>query len=330
MVKRHKLTVVSPAMNEEQNILPFYDALTAVTSQLKQFDWEFIFVDDGSTDHTCDRILALRERDERVHLIQLSRNFGSYAAIRAGLDYARGDAVITISVDLQDPPELIRSFVAEWEKGYHIVWGVRQQRDDPWSKKMLASLFYRLVRRLALDDLPNSGMDCGLFDRRVVNALRRVADKNDITFMTIYWMGFRQARVPYHRRGREFGVSKWPLGKRIKAALDVITSFSYFPIRLMSYFGLLISVISFVGAVIILVNKLVLGIGTLGWPSIMVTMLFLGGVQLVMLGVLGEYLWRIGTEVRGRPRYIVMDDVGFDGDRSELDNMCTEIHEERS
>lgn len=299
-------------MNEEENVTPFYEAVTAVTDSLSGFDWEFLFVDDGSTDGTVERLATVRESDARIRVIQLSRNFGSYAALRAGFDYASGDAVITISADLQDSPELFRAFVERWQEGYHIVWGVRAQRDDPWSKKLLAGLFYRLIRRLALPNLPAEGMDCGLFDRRVVETFRQIPDKNAITFMTIYWMGFLQASVPYHRQRRQFGESKWPFRKRIKSAVDVITAFSFLPIRVSSYLGLAVSAISFFAAVVVLFNKLVLGIGDLGWPSLMVVVLFLGGVQLVMLGTIGEYLWRISLEVRGRPQYIVMREIGFD------------------
>jgi dolichol-phosphate mannosyltransferase len=269
-------------------------------------------VDDGSTDSTVERIRALIETDPSVRVLKLSRNFGSYAAIKAGFDNARGDACISISADLQDPPELFREFTAKWLEGYHIVWGVRGQRDDPWSKKVLANLFYRLVRRLALADLPEHGMDCGLFDRKVVDVFREIKDQNSITFMTVYWMGFNQSQVPYHRHARQFGLSKWPVGKRVKSALDVITSFSYLPLRLSSYVGVLISCVAFLGALIILFNKLILNIGEWGWPSLMVTMLFLSGTQLLVIGILGEYLWRIGSEVRGRPQYIVMEEFGFD------------------
>src|SRR6266850_596218 len=252
------ISIVVPAMNEQENVLPFYEAVKAVTDSLPEFEWEFIFVDDGSTDDTLKRILALRKTDPRVRSLQLSRNFGSYAAIKAGFDHARGDACITISADLQDPPDLFRYFTAQWQEGNHIVWGVREQRDDPWSKKVMANLFYRLIRRLALADLPKHGMDCGLFDRKVVQAFRQIRDKNSITFMTIYWMGFRQAQVPYHRRSRQFGTSKWPVNQRIKSALDVITAFSYLPVRISSYLGLVISVVAFVVAVIVMFNRLFL------------------------------------------------------------------------
>jgi len=306
------ISVIVPAMNEQDNVQPFYDVVKAVIDSLSDFDWEIIFIDDGSTDATVERVLALREKDPRLCVLQLSRNFGSYAAIKAGFDYARGDACISISADLQDSPELFKAFTARWQEGYDIVWGTREQRDDPWSKTLMASLFYRLIRRLALADLPDQGMDCGLFDRKVIDVFRRIRDKNSIPFMTIYWMGFRQARVPYHRESRRYGSSKWPVGKRIKAALDVITAFSYLPIRLSSYLGLLISTVAFIVAVVVLFNRLVLGIGGWGWPSLMVTMLFLGGVQMLMLGIIGEYLWRINSEIRDRPQYIVMKECGFD------------------
>jgi glycosyltransferase involved in cell wall biosynthesis len=306
------VSIVVPVMNEEDNIEPFYAAVRAVTDRLPEQEWEFLFVDDGSTDATLPRLLDLRGRDARVRILQLSRNFGSYAALRAGFDHARGDAVITISVDMQDPPALCADFVARWREGHHIVWGVRAQRDDPFGKRVLASWFYRLIRRLALPGLPTGGMDCGMFDRQVVDAFRRIPDKNSITFMTIYWMGFRQARVEYHRQRRQRGTSKWPVGKRVKSAIDVITSFSDVPIRFCSYLGLACSAVSLLGASIILFNRLVLGIGGWGWPSVMIAVLFLGGIQLVMLGVIGEYIWRIGNISRGQPWYIVMTRFGFE------------------
>jgi len=312
MARSRLISVIVPAMNEQDNVRPFYDAVKPVTDSLPDFHWEIIFVDDGSTDATVARISEIREKDPRVCILQLSRNFGSYAAIKAGFDYARGDACITISADLQDPPEIFRSFTARWQEDYHIVWGVREQRDDPWSKRVLANLFYRLIRRLALADLPEHGMDCGLFDRKVVDTFRQIRDRNSITFMTIYWMGFRQARIPYRRQSRQFGTSKWPVGRRIKSALDVITAFSYLPVRISSYLGLIISTIAFITAIVVLFNRIVLGIGGWGWPSLMITLLFLGGIQMLMLGIIGEYLWRINSEVRDRPQYIVMNKIGFD------------------
>lgn len=305
------ISVITPVFNEEENIIPFYEAVKAVTDELNGFQWEFIFADDGSTDRTFEQIRLLREKDPRIFALQLSRNFGSYSALRAGFDYARGEAVITIAVDLQDSPQLFKPFVSQWQEGYHIVWAVRTHRADNWLKKTLATLFYRLAGQVALPQLPPGGMDYGLFDRKVIDAFRRINDQNNITFMTIYWMGFKQAWVPYRRGPRKRGASKWPLGKRLKSALDVLTSFSYLPIRLASYLGLAVSFLSLLGAGVIVVNKFILGIGGWGWPSIMVAMLLLGGVQLIMLGILGEYLWRVSNVVRGQPPYILMNRIGF-------------------
>jgi dolichol-phosphate mannosyltransferase len=309
--RRPLISIVVPALNEEDNVEPFVTAIVAVTDTLTEYDWEIVWVDDGSTDSTAAKVAAIRERDPRVCLLQLSRNFGSYAAIRAGFDYVRGDAVIVISADLQDPPELIRSFVEHWREGYHIFWAVRAARHESWAKKTLASAFYTIIRKLALAGMPTGGMDYGLFDRRVVEVFCQIPDRNGITFMTIYWTGFRQAQILYDRRPRQRGTSKWPFGKRMRSALDVITSFSDLPIRACSYLGLATSTLSLLAAVVVLFNRLVLDIGEWGWPSLMITILFLGGVQLVMLGLIGEYIWRIGSEVRGRPQYIVMDTLGF-------------------
>jgi dolichol-phosphate mannosyltransferase len=306
------ISVVVPCLNEQDNVHVFYKTVTEVTDRLSEYQWEFVFIDDGSKDQTIERILELRKADPRVRALQLSRNFGSYAALRAGLEYARGDAVITISVDLQDPPDLFPVFVKHWQGGYHTVWGVREQRDDPLGKRILANLFYRLIRRIALPDLPAGGMDCGLFDRQVVEVFRDIRDRNSITFLTIHWMGFHQIGVPYHRQSRKFGYSKWPLGRRLKAALDVITQFSYLPIRLCSYLGIALALLSFLVAGFIVFNKLVLNVGGWGWPSVITALLFLGGLQLLMLGVLGEYVWRLGSEIRARPWYIVMNQIGFD------------------
>jgi len=311
MPDKQLITVVMPAMNEQENISPFYDALAKVTDSLSSFHWEFIFVDDGSTDATAELILALRQRDPRVKILQLSRNFGSHAAIRAGMDRASGDAVVCISVDLQDPPELIRSLTELWQEDFDIVWGVRGQRDDPWSKKFSAGLFYKVMRKLGLPELPDQGMDCGLFDRKVVKAFCRISDTHNITFMTIYWMGFRQARVPYHRLQRTRGASKWPLRKILKSAVDVMTSFSYLPVRICSYAGIILGGVALVAIAALVLIKLVFGAGVGGLSLLAAGMLLIGSLQFIFLGILGEYIWRMNTQIRGFPHYIVMKEIGF-------------------
>jgi polyisoprenyl-phosphate glycosyltransferase len=295
-------------MNEEETLPVFHSTLVQVLSELSAYKWELIYVDDGSSDGTLRVARTLQNEDARLRVLRLSRNFGSYAAIRAGFERATGDAVVSISADLQDHPSIIAKFVAEWEAGFDVVWGVRGSRDDGWSKQWLAKAFYLLLRKLALKDLPLNGMDCGLFNRRVVQAFLSIPDKNNIPFMTIFWMGFLQKQVLYHREARRWGESKWPLGKRIRCALDVITSFSPAPIRYVSYLGLGLSFAGLAFASHIIFNKVIYGVGIGGYPSLMVAILVIGGVQLIMLGVLGEYLWRVSSEVRGRPDFIVMDD----------------------
>jgi glycosyltransferase involved in cell wall biosynthesis len=304
------ISVVVPVYNEETNIEPFYAALWEAIAGL-DVGFEVIFVDDGSTDQTFELIHDLACQDKRVKALRFSRNFGSHSAMTAGMRYARGDAVVLISVDLQDPPALIGEFIEKWRAGYQVVWGVRQGRDDPWSKKVLANGFYALIRRIAIPDYPPQGMDCGLFDRRVIEAFNHFSEVSRIVPTLLIWTGFRQTLVPYHREARRSGESKWPLAKRIKAAIDIIVSFSYFPIRFMSYLGIFISCISFVYASFLIVRRVVFGLGGSGWPSVMVAILFLGGLQLIMLGILGEYIWRTSEQVRGRPLYILMEEVGF-------------------
>ncbi|MCP3958323.1 MAG: glycosyltransferase family 2 protein [bacterium] len=312
MTDRKLLSVVIPVYNEETNIRPFYDRLIGAIKPL-EIDAEIIFVDDGSSDRSPELIAELSQEDPRVRALILSRNFGSHPALSAGLHHANGDAAVLISVDLQDPPELITTLVERWREGYHVVWGVRESRDDPWMKKTLARLFYSVVRRIALPQFPPQGLECALWDRKVLNVLDRFPEVNRSLHMLVVWSGFRQTRVPYHRHARHSGVSKWPIRRRLNQAIDVFVAFSNTPIRMISYLGITISLLSFLYATFLLAARLLRGVGESGWPSLMVAILFLGGVQLVMLGILGEYLWRTSDQVRGRPLFIVMEEIGFDG-----------------
>jgi dolichol-phosphate mannosyltransferase len=314
MPPRKLLSVVVPVYNEETNIQPFCEAVTSVLNPL-DIEAEIIFVDDGSTDRSYEVIREFAQEDDRVKCIRFSRNFGSHAALTAGLRHASGDAAVMISADLQDPPELIRIFLERWQQGYHVVWGVREMREDPWMKKTLADLFYTLLRRIALPDYPPRGMDCGLLDRQALDAFIRFEEVDRIVPTILVWAGFRQTQIPYHRGARHSGQSKWSLSRRIKAAIDIIVSFSFLPIRFMSCLGITISLFSFLYAIFLVVRRALLGLGGAGWPSVMVAILFLGGVQLIMLGVLGEYIWRTSEQVRGRPLYIIMDRIGFDANK---------------
>ncbi len=311
MPSQKLLSVVVPVFNEETNIRPFYQAITPVVDAL-DLQTEIIFVDDGSKDRSYEIISTIAQEDDRVKCLCFSRNFGSHAAILAGLHSANGDAAVIISVDLQDPPELLHELVGRWQEGFHVVWAVREGREDPLLKKAFAGLFYRLFRRIALPDYPAKGMDFGLFDRIVLEKLKEFNELNHFLPGTIVWLGFRQTHISYYRRARLIGQTKWSFGKRLKSALDAIVSFSHFPIRFISYTGIVISLVSFLYANFLVARKVFFGLGGPGWASIMVAVLFLGGVQLVMLGILGEYIWRGSEQVKGRPPYIVMETVGFD------------------
>jgi len=309
--ERPLISVVVPLFNEETNVRPFYDVLVDAVHDCNA-DFEIVFVNDGSTDATAALVGELARTDARVKAVHLSKNFGSHAAILAGLRMATGHAAVMISADLQDPPAMIPALIQKWRQGNHIVWAVREGRDDPFFKKVFSAMFYGLFTRIAIKDYPATGMDFGLFDRCVLDHLENFSENNFDIVLVIMSLGFRQCCIPYFRRGRHSGSSKWSFMKRIKAALDLIVSYSYFPIRCISFLGILISLLSFLYAVFLIINSVLYGIGPTGWPSIMVVALFLGGVQLIMLRILGEYVWRCNDQVKRRPQYIIMETTGFD------------------
>jgi dolichol-phosphate mannosyltransferase len=309
--ERPLISIVVPVYNEESNIRAFHESLTGALRECAA-DIEIIFVDDGSTDTTFLLIEDLAQSDTRIKAVRLSKNFGSHAALLAGLRMATGDAAVMISADLQDPPAMIPAFVQKWREGFHIVWALREGRDDPFFKKIFANAFYSLFTRIALKDYPAAGMDFGLFDRSVLDHLKNFKENNFDIVLVIMSLGFRQCQIPFYRNARHSGNSKWSLTKSIKSAVDLIVSYSYFPIRFISYLGIVISMVSFIYALFLIASNLVFGIGPIGWPSIMVAVLFLGGVQLIMLGILGEYIWRCNDQVKMRPQYIVMETIGFE------------------
>jgi dolichol-phosphate mannosyltransferase len=306
------LSIVVPVFNEEANLTRLYESVTGVMRDVGGCDWEFVFVDDGSRDGSFTVLERLRLRDQRVTAVRFARNFGSHVAIAAGIDYCRGDAAVILAADLQDPPELIREFVAKWRDGYDVVWGARTGRDDVAMRGSITALFYRLVRRFAIPNYPagGTGSFC-LVSKRVLTTFRQCTERNRLTFGLIAWSGFRAAEVPYHRRVREAGRSSWTRGRLVKSAIDTFISFSFLPIRAISYFGLLVSLLSFLFGFYVIVNRLAFGTQVEGWTSVMLALLLLGGVQLTMIGVLGEYLWRILDEVRGRPLYVVERAMGI-------------------
>jgi polyisoprenyl-phosphate glycosyltransferase len=312
--RRPLISIVAPVKNEENAIQPFVERVSEVLQQIvRKEDWEILFVDDGSTDETIGAIAAAHFRDPRVRAISLSRNFGKEAAITAGLEHARGQAVVPMDVDMQDPPEVLVEMVAKWREGYEMVFGVRRNRaSDSVSKRMTAGLFYRAHNLISNDKIPENAGDFRLLDRKVVDAIRTLPERNRFMKGLFAWAGFRQTAVEYDRVERNVGASKFNYWKLWTLALDGITAASTAPLRVWSYVGAVIAFLAMCYATFIFSRTLVLGVDMPGYASIMVSVLFLGGVQLISLGILGEYVGRILTETKQRPLYVVRDKIGLD------------------
>ncbi len=309
-MKKNLISVVIPVYNEEENLPIFYERLTEAIKD-KNYTTEIIFVNDGSYDNSWKIIQELAKKDNRVKGYNLSRNSGSYAAIECGFNHAQGNAVMSICADLQDPPEIINKFVPEWEKGNHIIWGTRDGRDDPFFKTIFANLFYSIIRKIAFPSFPKGGMDIGLFDRNIIEKYLTFKDRNSIPFFTIFSMGFKQVCIPYRREKRLHGESGWPFWKRIKCAIDIAIGFSYIPIRIITTVGILCAFIAFLYGGTIIASKLfgIANFASEGWSSLAVLILFVGGIQMVFMGIIAEYLWRTNDRVKNFPVYMVMDET---------------------
>ena len=307
------ISAVVPVKDEENGIRPFVERVSEILDEVSNGDWEILFVDDGSTDETIAAIAAAHLREPRVRALSLSRNFGKEAAISAGLEHARGEAVVPMDVDMQDPPEVLIEMVAKWREGYEMVSGIRRNRDsDSLSKRLTANLFYRAHNWISNDKIPANAGDFRLLDRKVVDAIRRLPERNRFMKGLFAWAGFRQASVEYERAERNVGSSKFSYWKLWTLALDGITSASTAPLRVWSYVGASIAFLAMCYAVFIFSRTLIFGVDMPGYASLMVSVLFLGGVQLISLGVLGEYVGRILTETKQRPLYVVRDTIGID------------------
>ncbi|HEX5275391.1 MAG TPA: glycosyltransferase family 2 protein [Candidatus Rubrimentiphilum sp.] len=306
------LSVVAPLYNEEANVAPLVERVTAILENLADRpSYEIILVNDGSTDATAGRIREQLQRRPHVVFVNLSRNFGHQLAATAGLDVSRGEAIVLMDGDLQDPPELIPEFVERWRAGYDVVYAVRRTRKGESAFKLAtARAFYRIIRRLTNVSIPMDAGDFRLMSRRVVEVLKRSRERHRFLRGMVSWAGFGQTAVEYDRDERIHGSSKYPLSKMLKFAIDGVTSFSDVPLRFASYLGFTVSTVAFVYAIIIIFFRLFhLGIPefTRGWASTMVAILFLGGVQLIGIGILGEYIGRINDEVKARPLYLISD-----------------------
>lgn len=301
------LSFVIPFYNEAPNVELLYQRLRAVMENRPE-SWECVCVNDGSTDATLIALTALHTQDARVRVIDLSRNFGKEAALTAGLDYAQGLAAIPLDADLQDPPELIPDLIAKWQEGYDMVNAVRLSRDgESWLKRASAHAFYRVFNRVSKIDIPEDTGDFRLLSRPVLDALRELPERRRFMKGLFAWVGFRTASVFYHRAPRHHGKTTWNYWRLWHFALEGILSFSEAPLRMASYIGFLVSVLSLLYALDLLVQTLIFGNAVKGYPSLMVALLFLGGVQLMALGVIGEYLGRVYDESKGRPVYVVRE-----------------------
>jgi len=305
------ISVVAPVFNEEAILPEFYRRTSAALDALGE-PWELVLVNDGSRDRTPQIMRELHAADPRVKVVDFARNFGHQVAITAGADYATGDAVVVMDADLQDPPEVIPDLLARWREGYEVVYAVRAERKgETWFKEFTAKAFYRIVYRITDIDIPMDTGDFRLMDRKVVDALKAMREKHRFMRGLSVWVGFRQTGVKYVRAERLAGETKYPLKKMLKFALDGITSFSYLPLQLATYVGFTIAGLAVLGIIATIILRLSGSEAFYGQATALVSVLFLGGVQLISLGIIGEYLGRIYDEVKGRPLYIVREAVGF-------------------
>lgn len=312
MPQAAKIVVVVPFLNEAENLPVLYQRLCDVLAG-EPAAFEVLFVDDGSTDGSADWARRLAAQDPRARLLRLSRNFGHQLAITAGMDHADGDAVVIIDADLQDPPELIPELLRRWREGHEIVYAVRSSRSgETWLKRLLAATFYKTFRRMANVDVPLDAGDFRLVDRKVIDALKQVRELHRFVRGLTCWVGFSQSAVRYERAPRHAGVTKYPVWKSMRLAWDAITSFSSTPLRFMTAIGLLVSLAGLLQAIRVVVDRLLYpGSMERGWASLVAITLFLGGVQLVSLGLIGQYVGRIFEESKKRPLYFVRETVGL-------------------
>jgi glycosyltransferase involved in cell wall biosynthesis len=306
------LSIVVPVLNEERGLPRLLERLGAMLAGLGR-PWEVIFVDDGSTDGTTAALLALNARDPRFKAVVLSRNFGKEIAVAAGLRYTTGAAAVVMDGDLQHPPETIPALIAQWEQGYDVVYGTRESRaTDTKLHRVFATAFYGVFNKMSRTELPLGAGDFRLVDRKVLDVLNRMDERARFNKGLFAWVGFKSTGVPYRVEARGEGRSRWRPRQLMRFALDGLVSFSTIPLRVWSYLGLLISACAFLFALYILMEALVFGVTTPGFPTLIISVMFFAGVQLISLGVIGEYLGRVYEEVKGRPLFVVAREIGLD------------------
>ena len=300
-------SIVVPVYHNATSLADLLVELQGVADKNSDDDFEFIFVDDGSADNSFEILNTLSQSDARIRVVKLSRNFGSNPAIMAGLSQARGDAVAAIAADLQDPPALIHDMITLWHEGKKVIIAARQDREDPFPTSLLSDTFYKLFRRYAIKTMPERGFDFFLIDQQVCRLINEIQENNAYLMGLILWLGFDPYVLHYSRQAREekYGQSMWTITKKLKYFVDSFVAFSYFPIRMASGLGLLFSVLGLLYAGWVIFARLFLGIEAEGWASLMVVVLIAAGVQMLILGIIGEYMWRNLDETRRRPRFII-------------------------
>jgi len=300
-----KFSIVVPIYFNAENIPYTVPRLQKLEDIITSYQFEFVFVDDGSKDDSYNLLLEEQKKDGRIKIIKLSKNFGSMAAIQAGLAYATGDCVGVITADLQDPPEIFLEMIQKWKEGSKVVMARRSDREESFFQKLFSNTYYMLLEKFALPDYPSGGFDFVLIDKQIVQEIKAISEKNTNIFSLIFWLGHKQSIVSYVRKKREHGKSRWTLSKKIKLFTDSFIGFSYAPIRAMSCFGFIVAVLSFAYGIIVITDAISGKIDIRGWSSMITIVSFLLGIIIVMLGIIGEYLWRILDEARKRPTYII-------------------------
>ena len=299
-----RISIIIPVYYNADTLMLLYEDMKAkILDELG--DYEIVMVDDGSGDDSWEVMNQIRDMDENVKLVKLSRNFGEHAAILAGLANCSGDCAVTKQADLQEDSELIVRLYDKWKEGNKVVLAVREERDEPAIKKFFANLYYSIVRKVIDNKMPKGGFDCYLLDRQAIEVLLRLDERNSSLSLQVLWIGFKSDNVYFHRKDREVGESRWTLSKKIKLVVDSMMSFSYFPIRFMSGVGVFMAILAFLWIIEVVIEYIAIGTPIQGWPSLMCLVLFSTGMILLMLGALGEYLWRTLDATRNRPVYIV-------------------------
>jgi dolichol-phosphate mannosyltransferase len=309
--KSRKISFVLPVYNDEVAVKAFYDTLSSTVEQRPDFEYEFLFVNDGSRDRSWETLVDIAEGDERVIAMDLSRNFGHQLAVTAGLDRADGNAVVVMDTDLQDPPKVALELIKKWEEGFDVVYAKRRTRKDPWFKRMMSSLFYKVLRRLSDIEIPENTGDFRLLDRRVADQLRLMRENSRFLRGMVSYLGFRQVAVEFDRDARHSGESGYTFRKLIRFSLDGIMGFSTAPLRFMAHLGFFFSGIAFIGIVYAFVMKFARpDLDVPGWTLMIISVLLMGGIQLISLGIIGQYVGRNFIESKNRPLYAVREELG--------------------